>query len=245
MTRRDRNADAIRRRLLAVGREIFSQRPYSEINTWQICQRASVSQGVLQHHFGSKSGLFMSVFEELQHSVFVGIADAIAQHQDPWERVRASIAALLDACALPAYQAVVLREGPIAIGWERWLELDSAYYGELVQTIIDMLGPAGMGEHASAMLAATMRGALSEMALEIAQSADHDLARKQALAIVDCLLSNCRERPPTSAASKPIRVGIKELGTEIGTYVDRVATGEIIEVTRRGRVLARLQQSTV
>lgn len=67
MTGRDSNADATRHDILAAGREIFSQQPYSDVSGLQICNHAGVTRGALQHHFGSKLGLFMAVFEGLQH----------------------------------------------------------------------------------------------------------------------------------------------------------------------------------
>jgi hypothetical protein len=67
---------------------------------------------------------------------------------------------------------VVLKEGPAAIGWERWRELDADYYADLVRAFIEMLALIGLGEYASAMVAATMRGTLTELSFEIAQSSD-------------------------------------------------------------------------
>ena len=244
MTRRDRHAEATRRDILAAGRDIFSQHPYSEVSGLQICNHAGVTRGALQHHFGSKLGLFMAVFEGLQHAVATRIADAICQQQNPWERVRAGIAAFLDSCAEPAYQTVVLKEGPAAIGWERWRELDTAYYAHLVRAFIDMLVPAGLGDYGSAMLVATLRGTLTELSFEISQSADQALVREEALAAVDRLLSNFRATPSNSPTAKPIRIGIGQLRANASTYLDRIATGETIDVIRGSRVVARLQPWT-
>jgi hypothetical protein len=51
----------------------------------------------------------MAVFEGLQHSVSLQIAEAADKHEEPWEQARAGIAAFLDACTQPAYQTVVLK----------------------------------------------------------------------------------------------------------------------------------------
>jgi AcrR family transcriptional regulator len=244
VTRRDRNAEATRRDILAAGREIFCQRPYSEVSGLQICHQAGVTRGALQHHFGSKLGLFMAVFEGLQHDVSLHITEAINQHQPPWEQVRAGIAAFLDACSQPAYQTVVLKEGPAAIGWERWRELDTDYYAHLVRAFIDMLAPAGQDEYASAMLTATIRGTLTELSFQIAQSSDQDLACQQALVVVDRLLNSFRAAPPNSPTPAPTRIGIGQLRAGASEYLDRVAAGETIDVLRRGRVVARLHSTS-
>jgi AcrR family transcriptional regulator len=241
ITRRDRNAEATRRDILTAGREIFSQHPYSEVSGLQICNQAGVTRGALQHHFGSKLGLFMAVFEGLQHGVSLQITQAIVQRQEPWDQVRAGIAAFLDACTEPAYQTVVLKEGPTAIGWERWRELDTDYYAHLVHAFIHMLAPTGLDDYASAMLAATMRGTLTELSFEIAQSRDQALARQQALAVVDRLLNSFRATPGNRPTSEPTRIGIGQLRASPSAYLDRVAAGETIDVLRRGRVVARVQ----
>jgi len=186
----------------------------------------------------------MAVFEGLQHSVSLQIAEAIVQHQEPWEQARAGIAAFLDACTQPAYQTVVLKEGPAAIGWERWRELDIDYYAHLVRAFIQMLAPTGLGDYASAMLAATMRGTLTELSFEMAQSSDQALARQEALVVIDRLLSSFRAAPPNSPTPEPIRIGIGQLRSGASAYLDRVAAGETIDVLRRGRVVARLQSAS-
>src|ERR1700748_85363 len=132
MTSRDRSAGSIQYGVLAAGLEIYSQWPYSEVSEAKICKHAGITPAALRHHFGGKLGLFMSVFESLQQGVFTRIAVAVGQHENPWDSVGEGIAALWDECARPAYQTVVLREGPAALGWERWLELDNAHYSELL-----------------------------------------------------------------------------------------------------------------
>lgn len=241
MSRRDRNAEATRSDILESGREIFSKYPYSEVSGLQICNHAGVTRGALQHHFGSKLGLFMAVFEGLQHDVYLQTIDAISQAQEPWERIRAGIAAFLDACTQPAYQRVVLKEGPAAIGWERWRELDADYYGNLTRAFIDHLVPAGSGDCAANMLGATMRGTLTELAFQIAQSDDQESARREALNVIDRLLSSFCEAPVNGVNGRPVRIGIGQLRADAGRYLDRVARGETVQVTRRGRVVAHLQ----
>jgi AcrR family transcriptional regulator len=244
MTRRDRNPEATRRDILAAGHEIFSQQRYSDVSGMHICNHAGVTRGALQHHFGSKLGLFIAVFEALQQGVTLQITDAISQKRGPWEQARAGVAAFLDACTRPAYQTVVLKEGPAAIGWERWRELDTDYYAHLVRALIDMLAPAGLGDRASAMLAATMRGTLTELSFEIAQSNNKALARQEALAVIDRLLSKLHAIPLAGHAPKPTRIGIGQLRASASTYLDRVAAGETIDVFRHGRVVARLESPT-
>ena len=103
-----------------------------------------------------------------------------------------------------------------------------------------MVAPAELGEYALAMLAATVRGTLTELSFEIARSSDQAVACQEALALVDRLLSSFRATP----TRKPIRIGIGQLRASASAYLDRAAAGETIDVLRRGRVVARLQSTT-
>jgi AcrR family transcriptional regulator len=250
MTRRDRNAEATRRDILTAGRELFAARPYSEVSGLEICARAGVTRGALQHHFGSKLGLFMAVFERLQNGVIESITEAVGAHVDPWAQARAGIAAFLQACTESDYQAVVLKEGPAAIGWQHWRELDGDYFGDIVNALIDTLAAVGLADHPPALLAATIRGTLTELSFEIAQSADQAAAQQQALAVVDRLLSSFNASPPThftapssgsGVGADPTRIGLGQLRASAGAYLDRVEAGETIEVLRRGRRVAQLK----
>lgn len=251
MTRRDHNAEATHRDILAAGGELFATHPYSEVSGQSICTQAGVTRGALQHHFGSKLGLFMAIFERLQDSVLERISEAVAGHVDPWEQARAGIAAFLQACTESAYQAIVLKTGPTAIGWQHWRELDGEYFSDVVNALIDTLATVGLADHPPALLAATIRGTLTELSFEIARSDDQDATQREALAVVDRLLLGLRDtaghsdRPESSPAAMgerrdPLRIGIGQLRSNAGSYLDRVAAGETLEIMRRGQPVAEL-----
>jgi AcrR family transcriptional regulator len=192
-TRRDRNAEATRQVILQAGRELFATQPYSEITGLQICVRAGVTRGALQHHFGSKLGLFMAIFDGLQGDVVSRIADALADHDDPWEQARAAVVVLLDVYTDAEYQAVVLKEAPAAIGWQRWRDPYRDNFADVVRDLIASFTAAGLTKHSPAMLTATMNGALTELSFEIAQSNDPPHTRTAALALLDEMMSKFRE----------------------------------------------------
>jgi AcrR family transcriptional regulator len=50
-----------RRQMIAVARELFAQRPYSEVSTTDIASAAGVTHGLLTYHFGSKRNLYLAV----------------------------------------------------------------------------------------------------------------------------------------------------------------------------------------
>ena len=192
-TRRDRNAEATRQVIMQAGRELFAIQPYSEITGLQICVRAGVTRGALQYHFGTKLGLFMAVFDALQSDGRGRVADAVADHDDPWEQAQAAIVVLLDVYADAEYQAVVLKQAPAAIGWPRWRERYRDNFADVVGGLIGSFTAVGLVKHSPAMLTATMHGALSELSFEIARSNDPPHTRTVALALLDEMMSKFRE----------------------------------------------------
>lgn len=202
-TQRDRNAEATRQVITQAGRELFTTQPYSEITGLQICVRAGVTRGALQHHFGSKLGLFLVIFDGLQGDGISRVAHAIADHDDPWERARAAIVALLDVYTDDEYQAVVLKEAHAAIGWQRCRERYRDNFAAIVRELIGSFTAAGLTKHSPAMLTVTMNGALTELSFEIAGSNDPPHTRTAALALLDEMMSKFRELVSDSPRQEP------------------------------------------
>jgi hypothetical protein len=91
------------------------------------------------------------------------------------------------------------KAGPAAIGWQRFRELDKQYFGELVQALIDTRAASDLVDGARHLLAAVVRGALTELSFEIAQSTDRAQAHAQALTLIEHLIA-ALARPQTAAA---------------------------------------------
>lgn len=53
-----------RRQIIDAGRELFAERPYEEIPTREIAERAGVTRGLVHHYFGDKRALFLEVMRE-------------------------------------------------------------------------------------------------------------------------------------------------------------------------------------
>ena len=202
-TRRDRNAEATRQVIMQAGRELFATQPYSGITGLQICVRAGVTRGALQHHFGSKLGLFMAVFDSLQGDGVSRVTDALADHDDPWEQARAAIVVLVDVYTDAEYQAVVLKEAPAAVGWQRWRERYRDNFAGVISELIGSFVAAGLIKHSPVMLTATMHGALTELSFEIARSNDPPHTRTLALALLDEMMSKFRELVSDSPQQEP------------------------------------------
>jgi AcrR family transcriptional regulator len=52
--------DARRAQLLAIGKQIFSARPYDAVSTEEIAAEAGISVGLLYHYFANKKGFYVA-----------------------------------------------------------------------------------------------------------------------------------------------------------------------------------------
>ncbi|TYB49457.1 TetR/AcrR family transcriptional regulator [Actinomadura chibensis] len=185
--RRERYVESTRAALLDTGRRFFAERGFGGVTAEEVVRAAGLTRGALYHHFAGKQGLFEAVFEDLEARAASGITEAMAREDAPWERARAGVRAFLEICSDPEYREIVLLQGPIALGWARWRELDQRYLGALLADGLTAL--VGDSEaRPIALTTAAFYGALTELALSVADADDPERARDQALRLIEAML---------------------------------------------------------
>lgn len=200
-TLREKYAENTRRTLLETGLRLFIERGFSSVSAQELVSTAGLTRGALYHHFDGKLGLFEAVFEDLERQATQRIREAIDAVSDPRERADRATAEFLDVCADHAYRHVVLLQGPSALGWQRWRELDQHHLGGLVLDIVRTARDAGrIRPYPADLIARAFYGALTELSLTIAESDAPDQARTQAGDLVRDLIDGlmidtpCRRR---------------------------------------------------
>lgn len=58
--------------ILDVASRLFAEKGYNNTTTAEIAQEAGVAEGTLYHHFGSKDGIFLTIFDEMVEEYMVG-----------------------------------------------------------------------------------------------------------------------------------------------------------------------------
>jgi AcrR family transcriptional regulator len=198
-SRREEYTELTRRALLDSAAAAFVERGYADASLDEIARGARVTKGALYHHFAGKQELFRAVFEEVEAEMIQGVLRAGADEPDQWRRLLAGIRAFLDACTTPRYRRIALEEGPAALGWERWREIDHRYSLRLVRTPLARLMSAGVLRRQPVDLMARMvLAALTEAGLAVATASDRDAARAEAEELVTALLSGFRQQAPGS-----------------------------------------------
>jgi AcrR family transcriptional regulator len=67
------------RAILATASRLFATRGYSQTTTAEIAREAGVAEGTLYHHFGSKDGIFITLFDETMEGYLAGIEEILGR----------------------------------------------------------------------------------------------------------------------------------------------------------------------
>lgn len=191
-SRRQRYADETREALLTTAGELFVERGYARTALSQVAADADVTRGAVYHHFTDKQDLFRAVLEQVESDRQQATAEAYLEHDDPVQGAFAAMNAYLDHGLDPQYAEIVLRQGPIALGWDQWKECEERYTAGLIEQILASLMSAGrIADLPVERLAAITFTALSGCAMDIAASepADRDRVRRESGDVMVRLLS--------------------------------------------------------
>ena len=143
LTRRDRYALQTRRDLLDAALACFSTQGYVAASLSDIGRRAQVTRGAVYHHFDTKQALFEAVLLDQLAGGVAALAEATTG-DDPGVRAASALVAFLDLCTAEPFRTIVLQQGPIALGWRRWRQLDQAHTLPLITEHLQALTAAGV-----------------------------------------------------------------------------------------------------
>ena len=203
-SRREENSKATRRGLIDAARVLFTERGYADTSTEEIVRRSRVTRGALYHHFNGKQDLFKAVLEEVNARVSDAIAGRALEQGDVWSGVVRGIDAFLDACLDPAYQRIVLLDGPAVLGWEQWREIGEHHGLGIIRAAVSQAVEEGVIDPQPVEpLAHILHGALNEAGMHIARSADVKAARAEAGDSVFRLIEGLRRSSPAKTTARP------------------------------------------
>ncbi|MEQ1073641.1 TetR/AcrR family transcriptional regulator [Acinetobacter pittii] len=187
---RDKYVDITRQTLLDTALRLFTEHEYLEVSAEVLVRESGLTRGALYHHFDGKRGLFEAVFNELERLAVQRIRSATASVSDPIAMFDRGVAEFLDICAEPSYRQIVMLQGPIALGWRRWRELDQQHLGGILNDVVKGLDAQELLKpHPPKLIHSALFGTLAELCIAIAASDDPDQARQQAVTLVHDLLN--------------------------------------------------------
>jgi AcrR family transcriptional regulator len=194
-TQAERSATT-RESLLAAAKELFAAGGYAATGREQIAERAGVTRGALYHHFSSKQALFRAVVESLEREACAQIAVAAMRGNNALDQLRRGCGAFLDSALEPAFQRIVLVDGPAVLGWQAWREIDVDNGAALLREgLAHVLAPGSRGAGSLEVLTRLLLGALHEAAFLVANDPSPRRARRDVGRSVDDLISALLEAP--------------------------------------------------
>jgi AcrR family transcriptional regulator len=94
-SRRRLSPDDRRSELLALGAEVFGQRPYDEVRIDEIAERAGISRALMYHYFPDKRAFFAAVVRNEGERLFEATNKAPEPGQSLFDQLRAGVLAYL------------------------------------------------------------------------------------------------------------------------------------------------------
>lgn len=147
-SRRQLYSEATRAALLDTATEMFAAGGFAHTSLDDIATATQVTRGAVYHHFDSKQTLFEAVLESLEKRTAERVETAAARHPDPWDAAIAGLDTFLDECCDPTYGRLCWQEGPVALGWARWMECEEKYAFGLTEQFLRSVMDAGYLEPA-------------------------------------------------------------------------------------------------
>ena len=192
----EERSEATRARLLAAARRLFGRSGYAKTSVEDLVGRGGVTKGAFYHHFEDKKAIFLAVLEEAQMRLAERCA-AAAQGDDAWQRAVAGCHGFLEACTDREIQQIILRDGPVVLGWETWREIDTRYaLGLLEAGLRDAMAGGFVRSRPTKPLVHLLFGALCEGAMVIARAKKPREALATVTREVDELLEGMRVQNP-------------------------------------------------
>jgi AcrR family transcriptional regulator len=172
--------ETTRTALLAAARELFGERGFADTGREDIAERAGVTRGALYHHFESKAAVAAAVIEAVDAELADRVVAAARRGVDPFDQLRRSCRAYIDASAEPDIARILL-EAPLVLTPDQLRALNEASCVRLLEPALERLGFDGDRSIAARLLL----GMLNEGATLVATD---PRARRAVNATVDVLL---------------------------------------------------------
>ncbi len=181
--------------VVAAARELFGRRGYANVRTEDVVRRAGLTRGALYHHFRDKRELFAAVVEEAERSLLEVVASATEAHEDPVDRVLASMHTALEAFGEAEFRQIALADAPAVLGWPALRRIDDRYaLGHFKRTLADAMDAGALTRHAVEPVAHVLMGAVLEGSMLVMRSDQQEAMRGRVACIFSDLVDGLRAR---------------------------------------------------
>jgi AcrR family transcriptional regulator len=188
-------SESTRKALVDSAITLFTKQGYAATSLDAVARRARVTKGALYHHFSGKQALFEAAFDLVEQAAVGRLSEVLAGAGTPWERAIHGVEVYIQSCLDPSYQRIVVHEGPVVMGWERWRETEEHFsYGLVRGTIEALISSGEIVELPIEVTARILFGALAAGATIIASAADPKKAGAEVSRTIVTVLEGMRTR---------------------------------------------------
>jgi AcrR family transcriptional regulator len=170
-------AERTRRTLLESARDLFARLGFAGTSLNAVAQRAGVTRGAINHHFGGKTDLFTAVFIELEEELDSTVRAAAAGETSTREAFMAACAAWLQFAVRDDYRQIAVTDAPAVLGAATWHRIDAGIGLTTMEFGLKALhSEQPLAIEPSRELAVLLFGALTEAGIALAHGdvAGHD-----------------------------------------------------------------------
>ena len=194
-SRRQQYSASTKRALVDVATKLFTEQGYAGTSLDAIVAGARVTKGALYHHFSGKQALFEAVFEKVEADASKSIGKAIRTTKDPWEKATTGLREFLEIVQQPAYSRVVIQEGPVVLGYERYREQEErSTFGIVREIVSSVLKSYDLEPSMVETFSRVFFGAMSAAGAAVSSAEDPKRASAEVEAAIAFILAGLRQQ---------------------------------------------------
>ena len=194
-------SESTRKALVDSAIELFTKQGYAATSLDAVARRARLTKGALYHHFSGKQALFEAAFDVVEEIAVGKLSEVVAGDGTAWDRAIQGIEIYVKSCLDPSYQRIVVHEGPVVMGWERWREAEEHFsYGVVRATIEGLVESGEIVELPIEVTARILFGALAAGATIIAGAEDPEKAGAEVSRTIVTVLQGMRRNKDSEEA---------------------------------------------
>lgn len=181
--------------LLEIARQHFTEYGYANVTLEEIAKEANVTRGALYHHFKSKKGLFLAVFEVVQKEIGEYVEAAAAKSNNSWQQLINGCQAYLEGAVESHNQRILLIDGPAILGWDTFRKMDEKYSMNSLKEQLQLMQEQNLIRPISVeAMTHCLSGAMNEAVLWISDHHDQKDVIEETMIVLQYFLESLRNR---------------------------------------------------
>lgn len=199
-SRRQQYSASTKRALVDVATELFTEQGYAGTSLDAIVAGARVTKGALYHHFSGKQALFDAVFEKVEADASRRISQTIRKTKDPWDKAVVGLREFLDVVQQREYSRIVIQEGPVVLGYERYREQEErSTFGIVREIVSSVLDTYDLEPSMVETFSRVFFGAMSAAGAAVSSAKDTRRASAEVEAAIAFILAGLRRQAESGA----------------------------------------------